>query len=354
MSENFYITGLLEQDTLETTENKILDTIDLSQSKTVSRQNTLKGILNLKKTQARKGAKFVSLNDPSSNQSPNQSIVGKSKIVDDSKNPHARRSSLRKLSDVVSRSNRRTSVDPTERLFQQGIFEESSAAKFTQSFYIPQKPDPTQTPSSSPKGHKYISTKPAKQKPRTYVETDSYFNEKERLLRKLGRNDSNKRWDLQTHLAKIMQENNDLNRRALKQTKVTSVGYAPRSKSACKSRSQIQKGTARDILDLSKNTTREVQENDNYPCLVFHLPKKYSSITGLEAVKVVPKSQIQSQRSTVFEFKEVPPTSFLNNITKVQEKLNGWKKPYTILNKRLKRRFVRSQLESLNASLDQP
>ena len=334
-------------------ETSHVEIIEGQYKKTSGSETPLKSILSHKRNNVdrNRSMRFVSLDETSAEQSLNQSFLCKSKILDDHTSRSNRKSSLRKLSSIISQGKRAPSEEQTRQLFQQGIFEVNPSSKASESFNIPSKLPPLtqlKTTGLSPCA-RYISTKPLKKKPRTLFESDCYFADKQRLLEKLDKNSSKERWDLQAHLRKVMHENTEINRLLRKQSKATSIGDGFRSRSVPKPRSMAN-DSIKDNSVLSKDSI-VIEEK---PCLIFNLPKKNKSINEPEAIKFVSRSQLHSQRSTVFEFKDLPPASFLEDVSKVQKKLNGWKRPYTILNKRLKRKFVRNQLESLNASLDQP
>jgi len=88
------------------------------------------------------------------------------------------------------------------------------------------------------------------------------------------------------------------------------------------------------------------------PCVVVQVPKKNASVMeDNKGIRLISRSHIHSP-TYEDEFRLPAQKGFVSNISEFQDKINGWKGPYTMLNKRLKRKFVRSHFENLHIGVE--
>ena len=187
------------------------------------------------------------------------------------------------------------------------------------------------------------SQKEVREKQRAIPNARNYFAEKERLLEKLEKK-SCQTWDLQNHLAKMMKEKCELNKR---------INNLKRNNIALERRPLLSKvippiTQRKQSLPLITETERATE----HPCVVVQVPKKYASVReDNKGVRLISRSHIQSPIYDD-EYRGPAQKGFVSNISEFQDKINGWKGPYAMLNKRLKRKFVRSHFENLHIGVE--
>lgn len=96
-----------------------------------------------------------------------------------------------------------------------------------------------------------------------------------------------------------------------------------------------------------KGLITETERVTAHPCVVVQVPKKNASVMeNNKGIRLISWSHIQS--STCEDELRLPAQKgFVSNFSEFQEKINDWKGPETMLNKRLERKFFRSHFENL-------
>jgi len=228
------------------------------------------------------------------------------------------------------------------KLFECGIFEKNfdedseQRRDGNQSLFLPEIRHGSPVAVERERSQNFV-----REKQRAIPNANSYFAEKERLLERLEKK-SCQTWDLQNHLVKMMQDKSELNRR---------INMQKRNNIHMDKKPSILKP----VITQRKQSLPLITETEkvtDHPCVVVHVPKKYSSVReDNKGIRLVSRSYIQSPTHED-EYRGSAQKGFVSNIAEFQEKVNGWKGPYAMLNKRLKRKFVRSQFENLHIGVE--